>query len=276
MGVNKVVYGTTTIIDISDSTVAAGNMLKGIVAYGANGDRVTGYGDANLVAGNIKKGVSIFGVAGSYNGDVTLSNLNTCPVRLDLIDLVGGNYYYVGYTHYNRLLLRFVTTEFGCDLNNGDEYMDFSNVLCGSMLHVMTENNTRIDSIFGATIVYTDGIEHIFLIDKNATGVNIKFTFGLCTVDIVDMEVNGPFDVTYKTYENGNLVDKTESVPAGDVLTINAVQSTEMLFGYRSGNFSAVGADGEWFMPEYRYANNDDSLYITVPDMRHCHLEIYS
>lgn len=42
MGVNKVVYGTTTIIDISDSTVSGNKMLKGTVAYGANGDKVTG------------------------------------------------------------------------------------------------------------------------------------------------------------------------------------------------------------------------------------------
>lgn len=42
MGVNKVVYGTTTIIDISDSTVTKDKMLKDAVAYGANGDKVTG------------------------------------------------------------------------------------------------------------------------------------------------------------------------------------------------------------------------------------------
>lgn len=42
MGVNKVVYGTTTIIDISDSTVAENNLLEGCKAYGANGDVVEG------------------------------------------------------------------------------------------------------------------------------------------------------------------------------------------------------------------------------------------
>ena len=42
MGVNKVVYGTTTLIDISDSTIAKNNILKGYKGYGANGDEVVG------------------------------------------------------------------------------------------------------------------------------------------------------------------------------------------------------------------------------------------
>ena len=42
MGANKVIYGTTTIIDISDSTVNENNLLKDKIAYGANGDRIVG------------------------------------------------------------------------------------------------------------------------------------------------------------------------------------------------------------------------------------------
>ena len=42
MGVNKVVYGTTTIIDISDSTITKNKILKGYKGYGANGDEVVG------------------------------------------------------------------------------------------------------------------------------------------------------------------------------------------------------------------------------------------
>lgn len=42
MAVNKVVLGTTTIIDISDSTVTPDKMLKGIVAYRANGEKASG------------------------------------------------------------------------------------------------------------------------------------------------------------------------------------------------------------------------------------------
>lgn len=42
MAVNKVVFGDQTIMDISDSTVNANNLLSGVKAYGANGEAVTG------------------------------------------------------------------------------------------------------------------------------------------------------------------------------------------------------------------------------------------
>lgn len=42
MAVNKVVFGNTTIMDITDSTVNANNLLNGVKAYGANGVAVTG------------------------------------------------------------------------------------------------------------------------------------------------------------------------------------------------------------------------------------------
>lgn len=42
MAVNKVVFGNTTIMDITDSTATANNMLAGTKAYGANGEPVIG------------------------------------------------------------------------------------------------------------------------------------------------------------------------------------------------------------------------------------------
>lgn len=42
MGVNRVEIGTETIIDITDSTVTADAMQDGIVAYGADGEKITG------------------------------------------------------------------------------------------------------------------------------------------------------------------------------------------------------------------------------------------
>lgn len=42
MGVNKVVLGTTTIVDISDSTVTAEKLIKGQTAYGADGEKIIG------------------------------------------------------------------------------------------------------------------------------------------------------------------------------------------------------------------------------------------
>lgn len=40
--VSKVVFGNTTVIDITDSTVNANNLLSGEIAYGANGEQVEG------------------------------------------------------------------------------------------------------------------------------------------------------------------------------------------------------------------------------------------
>lgn len=46
MAVSKVIYGGNTLIDISDSTITADNMLEGAIGYGANGERVTGVASA--------------------------------------------------------------------------------------------------------------------------------------------------------------------------------------------------------------------------------------
>ena len=40
--VNKVVYGSQTLIDISDTTATADKILQSYTAYGANGQKITG------------------------------------------------------------------------------------------------------------------------------------------------------------------------------------------------------------------------------------------
>lgn len=42
MAVNKVIYGGQTLIDITDSTVTDENLPEGVIAYGANGERIVG------------------------------------------------------------------------------------------------------------------------------------------------------------------------------------------------------------------------------------------
>ena len=96
MDISKVVYGDTTLIDLTSDTVAAAKMLSGTTAHGANGEVIIGNiaskaaatyvptttdqtitanqylsgvqtikGDANLIAGNIADDVTIFGVSGT-------------------------------------------------------------------------------------------------------------------------------------------------------------------------------------------------------------------
>ena len=42
MGVNRVVYGGKTIVDLTDATAAADTVLAGYTAYGADGSRIVG------------------------------------------------------------------------------------------------------------------------------------------------------------------------------------------------------------------------------------------
>lgn len=42
MAINKVIYGTTVLVDLTGDTVAAENLLKGIKAHGADGSEIVG------------------------------------------------------------------------------------------------------------------------------------------------------------------------------------------------------------------------------------------
>lgn len=65
MAVNKVVYGTTVIIDISDSTVTPETLAEGVIAYNAKGERIVGThkcaNNAAAVLGTAKLGALTLG-----------------------------------------------------------------------------------------------------------------------------------------------------------------------------------------------------------------------
>ena len=42
MDISKVVYGDTTLIDLTEDTVTADSMLSGVTAHGANGEQIYG------------------------------------------------------------------------------------------------------------------------------------------------------------------------------------------------------------------------------------------
>ena len=52
MAVNKVIYGGTTLVDLTGDTVTANDLAEGITATGANGDKVVGVMTKGEIATN--------------------------------------------------------------------------------------------------------------------------------------------------------------------------------------------------------------------------------
>lgn len=106
MAINKVVYGGTTLVDLTSDTVASEKMLQGITAHAASGSVITGSisskpaqtytpstasqtiasgqylsgaqtiaGDSNLIAENIAKDVTIFGITGTHEGGASVDDI---------------------------------------------------------------------------------------------------------------------------------------------------------------------------------------------------------
>lgn len=79
MGINKVVFGNDTLIDISDSTITAADLRSGVVAYNAAGERIVGTADmqggdrvyyavCNTASATQIKEVTINGITSLYEG----------------------------------------------------------------------------------------------------------------------------------------------------------------------------------------------------------------
>lgn len=67
MGISKVIYGNTTLIDLTADTVAADKLLSGYTAHGADGEAITGNctydadtSDANATASEILTGSNAY------------------------------------------------------------------------------------------------------------------------------------------------------------------------------------------------------------------------
>ena len=106
MAISKVVYGNTTLVDLTNDTVASEKMLQGITAHGADGSVISGIipsksaqtytpsttsqtiasgqylsgaqtiaGDSNLIAENIAKDVTIFGITGTHEGGASVDDI---------------------------------------------------------------------------------------------------------------------------------------------------------------------------------------------------------
>lgn len=80
MGVNQVVYGAVSIIDISDSTVTPDTLSEGATAYAANGEKIFGTmqtgmdtTDATATAADMAEGVTAYVNGEKITGTVTVT-----------------------------------------------------------------------------------------------------------------------------------------------------------------------------------------------------------
>lgn len=64
MAINKVIYGGTTLIDLSgDSLASANQLMQGITAHDRTGALITGTGTGGVDGDNLAYGVSLVGSA---------------------------------------------------------------------------------------------------------------------------------------------------------------------------------------------------------------------
>lgn len=84
MGVNKVVYGGKTLVDMTDATATPETVLEGYTAYGANGTRIVGTASATK-----RREVTIsLPLAGWTDGEQTV---NVPGVTADATVIIGGD-----------------------------------------------------------------------------------------------------------------------------------------------------------------------------------------
>lgn len=70
MGVNKVMYGSRAVIDISGDTVTAGDLAKGKTAHNASGEKITGTHECS-------------GTGGSKTAQGTVTGAGASPVTIE-------------------------------------------------------------------------------------------------------------------------------------------------------------------------------------------------
>ena len=84
MGVNKVIYGGKTLVDMTDATATPETVLEGYTAYGAKGTRIVGTASATK-----RREVTIsLPLAGGTGGEQTV---NVPGVTADATVIIGGD-----------------------------------------------------------------------------------------------------------------------------------------------------------------------------------------
>lgn len=126
MGVNKVVFGAVSIMDISDSTVTADKLAEGITAYAADGEKITGTMQSGLDTSDATATVSdiVEGKTAYVNGKKITGNIQYSSGSMIVTKNFGknGNYFYYTYPTTNAkmvigggvsLTIKIAMSEFG-------------------------------------------------------------------------------------------------------------------------------------------------------------------
>lgn len=64
MAVNKVVYGTTVLVDLTSDTVTPDTLVKGVTAHGADGEPITGSMNVSTIYSGSSEPTNDLGVDG--------------------------------------------------------------------------------------------------------------------------------------------------------------------------------------------------------------------
>lgn len=98
MGINKVMYGSKTVIDLSGSTVAPDKMLEGIIGYNAAGEEVIGTHQCEKGIGNAlmcgqSMTVKLVGkkpkkILVAQQNQMDLQQQNTLLAQLQMMDII--------------------------------------------------------------------------------------------------------------------------------------------------------------------------------------------
>ena len=101
MAVNKVVYGTTVLVDLTGDTVTADKLLKGATAHDASGEPITGTlepgsggsGDTNCEAYHITSASAVLSFKGTGTVKVWGYGPATSGYTTSVYAFVGDGYY---------------------------------------------------------------------------------------------------------------------------------------------------------------------------------------
>lgn len=101
MAVNKVVYGTTVLVDLTGDTVTADKLLKGATAHDASGEQITGTmeagsggsGDTSCEAYHITSASAVLSFKGTGTVKVWGYGTATSGYTTSVYAFVGDGYY---------------------------------------------------------------------------------------------------------------------------------------------------------------------------------------